>query len=368
MHFSPHRLIRAFLRQPVNMTPVWLMRQAGRYLPEYRTLREKAGDFLTLCKTPELACEITLQPINRFALDGAIIFSDILTIPDAMGLGLTFAQNEGPQFLHPVRQLADIQKLPIPDPETELRYVMDTIRLVKSSLGDKLPVLGFAGSPWTLAAYMIEGRGKTDFNHARKMLHQAPECAHLLLDKLAESIILYLNAQIEAGVDAVMIFDTWGGLLTTENYRNFSLYYIKKIISKLNRHHPNIHSTHQDKQIPVILFTKHGGQWLKDMLYTHCDVIGIDWTTSISKARKTVGHAVSIQGNLDPAVLYASPAVIEYEVERTLSAFGHHTKHHSGHIFNLGHGVPQDVPVENIETLINAVHHLSKPYHHDSHD
>lgn len=353
IHFSPHRLIRAFLRQPVDMTPVWLMRQAGRYLPEYRVLREKAGDFLTLCKTPELACEITLQPLNRFSLDGAIIFSDILTIPDAMGLGLEFVHNEGPQFLRPVRQFKDIEKLPIPDPEIELRYVTDTIRLVKSSLGDKLPVLGFAGSPWTLAAYMIEGQGKTDFSQARKMLYQAPECAHLLLDKLTKSIVLYLNAQIKAGVDAVMIFDTWGGLLTTENYHAFSLYYIKKIISQLDRHG-------EDKQIPVILFTKNGGQWLKDMLYTHCDVIGIDWTTSISKARKTVGHAAAIQGNLDPAILCASPEIIENEVKKILSAFGYHR----GHVFNLGHGVPQDSPVENIKLLIDTVHHLSLPYHH----
>ncbi len=352
MHFSPHRLIRAFLRQPVDMTPVWLMRQAGRYLPEYRALRAKAGDFLTLCKTPELACEISLQPINRFALDGVIIFSDILTIPDAMGLGLEFVHNEGPQFLRPVRELKEIEKLPIPDPETELRYVMDTIRLVKSSLDNKLPVLGFAGSPWTLAAYMIEGRGKTDFSQARKMLYQAPQYAHLLLDKLAKSIVLYLNAQIKAGVDAVMIFDTWGGLLTTENYHHFSLYYIKKIISQLDRHH-------EDKQIPVILFTKNGGQWLKDMLHTHCDVVGIDWTTSISKARKIIGHAAAIQGNLDPAVLSASPEVIEHEVEKILSAFGHHR----GHVFNLGHGVPQDTPVDSVAILIDAVHRLSQTYH-----
>jgi uroporphyrinogen decarboxylase len=353
-YFSPHRLIRAFLRQPVDVTPVWLMRQAGRYLPEYRALREKAGDFLKLCKTPELACEITLQPLNRFPLDGAIIFSDILTIPDAMGLGLSIIENEGPKFLHAIKHIDDIKKLPIPDPEIELKYVLDTIRLVKSSLKDKLPVIGFAGSPWTLAAYMIEGKSGTDFSSAKKILYQSPDYLHLLLEKLSTSISLYLNSQIKAGADAVMIFDTWGGLLSTEAYHAFSLAYIKKIIDQLNHQE-------KDKKIPVILFTKHGGQWLKDMLYTHCDVIGVDWTTSLSKARKTVGHAVALQGNLDPAILYANPDCIEKEVKKILSEYGHHR----GHIFNLGHGIPKDVPVENVEALIHAVHTLSKPYHHD---
>jgi uroporphyrinogen decarboxylase len=349
---SSHRLIRAFLRQPVDMTPIWLMRQAGRYLPEYRKLREKAGDFLTLCKTPELACEITLQPLQRFDLDGAIIFSDILTIPDAMGLGLEFVHQEGPQFRMPVRQREDIEKLPIPDPEIELSYVMDTIRLVKSSLKNRLPVLGFSGSPWTLAAYMIEGRGKTEFPYARKMLYQNPGDLHLLLEKLAASITLYLNAQIKAGVDAVMIFDTWGGLLSTEKYAAFSLAYIKKIIANLN-------CCASARQIPVILFTKQGGQWLELMLTSGCHVLGIDWTCELSAAKKRVGHAAALQGNLDPLVLSSSPSIIEKEVEKILSDFGPHP----GHIFNLGHGVPQDTPFENIDILVNTVHRLSKVYH-----
>jgi len=342
-YFAKHRLIRAFLRQPVDVTPVWLMRQAGRYLPEYRKIREKAGDFLTLCKTPELACEVTLQPLARFPLDGAIIFSDILTIPDAMGLGLYFAENEGPKFLHPLKNATDIKKLGIPDPETELRYVMDAIRVTKSALHDKVPLIGFSGSPWTLATYMTE---------ARKMSYQLPESMDQLIEKLSEAVSQYLNAQIRAGVDALMIFDTWGGELTTDAYSRYSLLPIKKIISRLHREQG-------DKYIPVILFTKHGGQWLKNMLTTHCDVVGIDWTTSLSVARQQIGHAVAIQGNLDPEALYANPKIIKEEVQKMLAAFGHHR----GHIFNLGHGIPKDVPVENVAALVEYVHTLSKSYH-----
>lgn len=342
-YFAKHRLIRAFLKQPVDVTPIWLMRQAGRYLPEYRKMREKAGNFLTLCKTPELACEVTLQPLARFPLDGAIIFSDILTIPDAMGLGLYFAENEGPQFLHPLKNAADIKKLGIPDPETELRYVMDAIRLTKSALNDKVPLIGFSGSPWTLATYMTE---------ARKMSYQLPESMDQLIEKLSEAVTHYLNAQIRAGVDALMIFDTWGGELTTDAYSRYSLLPIKKIISKLQRQY-------NDKYIPVVLFTKHGGQWLKSMLTTHCDVVGIDWTTSLSLARQQIGHAVAIQGNLDPEVLYAKPKIIKEEVQKLLEAFGHH----HGHVFNLGHGISKDVPVENVAALVEYVHTLSKPYH-----
>jgi uroporphyrinogen decarboxylase len=342
-YFAQHRLIRAFLRQPVDVTPVWLMRQAGRYLPEYRKSREKAGDFLTLCKTPELACEVTLQPLARFPLDGAIIFSDILTIPDAMGLGLYFAENEGPKFLNPLKNAKDVEKLGIPDPETELRYVMEAIRLTKTSLQNKLPLIGFSGSPWTLATYMTE---------ARKMAYQAPHSMDQLIEKLSETIVLYLNAQIKAGADALMIFDTWGGELTTQAYHRYSILPIKNIIAKLNRESEYHH-------IPIVVFTKHGGQWLKKMLTMHCDVVGIDWTTSISRARKQIGHAVAIQGNIDPAVLYATPEVIEKEVEKVLAAFGHH----AGHIFNLGHGIPKDVPVENVAALVESVHTLSKKYH-----
>lgn len=342
-YFAKHRLIRAFLRQPVDVTPVWLMRQAGRYLPEYRKIREKAGDFLTLCKTPELACEVTLQPLARFPLDGAIIFSDILTIPDAMGLGLYFAENEGPKFLHPLKNAKDIEKLGIPDPESELRYVMDAIRLTKSSLHDKVPLIGFSGSPWTLATYMTE---------ARQLSYQLPHSMDQLIEKLSDAIVLYLNAQIKAGADALMIFDTWGGELTTEAYERYSLLPIKNIIERLQRDEKNHH-------IPVILFTKHGGQWLKQMLTTQCDVVGIDWTTSISLARKQIGHAVAIQGNIDPAVLYSTPETIKKEVEKVLAEFGPHP----GHVFNLGHGIPKDVPVENVAALVEHVHGLSKRYH-----
>ena len=290
---SPHRLIRAMLRQPVDVTPVWLMRQAGRYLPEYRALREKSGGFLAMCKTPEIACEITLQPVQRFPLDGAILFSDILTIPDAMGLGLNFVTNEGPCFERPLRQENDIKQLPLPDPEQELRYVMDAVRLVKKSLNQRLPLLGFAGSPWTLATYMIEGGSSDTFSKARSMLYTQPALLHQLLDKLCSAVTQYLNAQIAAGVDAVMLFDTWGGLLTTPSYREFSLLYLQKIIANLQR---QVNNT----TIPCIIFTKHGGQWLPEMANSGCDVIGVDWTTDIGRARELVGNSVALQGNCDP--------------------------------------------------------------------
>jgi len=346
-----HRLIKAFLGQPVDITPVWLMRQAGRYLPEYRALREKSGSFMTMCKTPEIATEITLQPIARFPLDGVILFSDILTIPDAMGLGLHFVQNEGPKFERPLQSANDITQLAVPDPLQELRYVMDAIQLVKKSLNDKLPLIGFAGSPWTLATYMIEGQSSDNFSKAKKMLYQQPALMHTLLSKLATATTHYLNAQIAAGVDAVMLFDTWGGILTTEAYRNFSLLYMEKIIQGLQ--HP------KDKIVPSIVFTKHGGQWLEEIAQKGCDVIGIDWTTDIGKARKLVGHQVALQGNLDPAVLYTDAQTIRSEVAKILSAFGQYP----GHAFNLGHGVLPDVPYENVGIMIDAVHELSKAYH-----
>ena len=335
-----HRLIKAFLRQPVDKTPVWLMRQAGRYLPEYRALRKKAGDFMTLCKTPELACEVTLQPLKRFPLlDGAILFSDILTIPDAMGMGLYFVENEGPKFTKMIENHHDIKNLPIPDPEHELQYVMNAVRLIKKTL-TQTPLLGFAGSPWTLATYMIA--------NAKKMLYQSPEILHELLNKLADSIILYLNAQIKAGVNAVMIFDTWGGILSTPDYKAFSLYYMKKIIAGLTRYN-------NQEKIPCIIFTKHGGQWLTDMLSTDCDAIGLDWTTDLGHARQLVGHKVALQGNVDPILLYTNPDCIYKAVKNTLASYGNYP----GHVFNLGHGVPKDVPVENVDALITAVHELS---------
>jgi uroporphyrinogen decarboxylase len=341
---SPHRLIRAFLRQSVDQTPVWLMRQAGRYLPEYRQLRAKAGGFLELAKNPELACEITLQPLKRFPLDGAIIFADILLIPDAMGLGLYFAENEGPKFKKMISHQKAIDNIIIPHPTEKLNYVLEAIKLTKKALDNKTPLIGFAGSPWTVATYIIDD--------AKKMLYQSPELLHHLLDKLAQSTVLYLNAQIDAGVDAVMIFDTWGGLLSTQDYKNISLFYIQKIISGLNTKQAN-------KIIPVIFFTKHGGQWLEQMVSTKCDVIGLDWTVDLNQARERVGHAVALQGNMDPMMLYTHPEKIKAEVEFILKSYGKNT----GHVFNLGHGIPKDVPVENVAALIEAVHALSPKYH-----
>jgi uroporphyrinogen decarboxylase len=341
---SPHRLIRAFLRQPVDKTPIWLMRQAGRYLPEYRQLRQKAGGFLDLAKNPELACEITLQPLKRFSLDGAIIFADILLIPDAMGLELYFVENEGPRFNKMISHQKDIDKIIIPEPTEKLNYVLEAIKLVKKELANKTPLIGFAGSPWTVATYIIDD--------AKKMLYQSPGLLHNLLDKLAQSTILYLNAQIDAGVDAVMIFDTWGGLLSTKDYKNFSLFYAQKIIAGLNRNQNN-------RVVPCIFFTKHGGQWLEEMVSTNCDVIGLDWTLDLAKARERVGHAVALQGNMDPMMLYTNPERIKEEVGFILKSFGKHT----GHIFNLGHGIPKDVPVENVAALVEAVHSLSPLYH-----
>lgn len=343
---SPHRLIRAFLREPVDMTPVWLMRQAGRYLPEYRETRKKAGNFLTLCKTPELACEVTLQPLQRFALDGAIIFSDILTIPDAMGLGLHFVENEGPQFSQPLKTAHDIQALKIPDPETELRYVMDAIRVTKKELHDRVPLIGFAGSPWTLATYMIEGGSSKNFSKAKKMLYESPTLMKQLLDTLAKSITLYLKAQIAAGADAVMIFDTWGGTLSTEAYLEFSLSYMQQIVSELDK--------------PSIIFTKNGGQWLEAMADSGANVIGLDWTTNIGTARKRIGNKVALQGNLDPSILYASPECIREECKKILTSYGNHP----GHIFNLGHGILPDVPFEHVSVLVDTVHELSKTRTH----
>lgn len=340
------RLIRALLRQPVDYTPVWIMRQAGRYLPEYRAVRSKAGDFLTLCKTPELACEVTLQPIKRFNLDAAILFSDILTIPDAMGLGLYFAEGEGPCFRNPVRSREDIDKLPIPDPENELRYVCDAVRLCKRELHNKIPLLGFSGSPWTLATYMVEGGASKDFRVIKSLLYREPHLLHQLLTKLAMAVTDYLNAQIAAGVDAVMLFDTWGGILTATDYQQFSLVYMKKIIAGL-------------KKVPVILFTKNGGQWLEAMAASGCTAIGLDWMTDIQHARAQIGSKVALQGNLDPAVLYAKPDRIREEVAIILEKYGNG----SGHVFNLGHGIAQDVPPEHVQVLVDAVHELSRKYH-----
>jgi uroporphyrinogen decarboxylase len=346
------RLIRALLRQPVDVTPVWIMRQAGRYLPEYRKTREQAGDFMTLCKTPELACEVTLQPLKRFPLDAAILFSDILTIPDAMGLGLSVLEKQGPRFERPVRTLADIQNLPMPDPERELRYVMDAVRLISRELDGKVPLIGFAGSPWTIGTYMIEGGSSKEYTLAKGMMYAKPASLHLLLAKLAESITQYLNAQIAAGVNVVMIFDSWGGVLSADCYREFSLQYMHTIVA-------GIKPGPKGNKIPVILFTKGGGLWVDQIAQTGCEAIGVDWTVDIGQVRQQVGDTVAIQGNLDTAVLYSNPETIRQQVARVLDSYGHG----HGHIFNLGHGIHPGIDPENVAALVDAVHELSQKYH-----
>ena len=350
----PHndRLLRAIAQQPVDVTPVWLMRQAGRYLPEYRQVRQQAGSFLTLCKTPELACEVTLQPLKRYPLDAAIIFSDILTIPDAMGLGLHFAEGVGPTFERPIRSRRDVDGLRVPDPGTDLVYVLDAIRLVQKELAAKVPLIGFCGSPWTMAAYMVEGRANPGFPLIRQLTKEDPTLLHALLETLAKSVSLHLCAQIHAGVQVVMIFDTWGGMLDDKDYQEFSLHYVKQAIAAIKQ------NTAEHK-VPIILFTRAGNQWLEKMARAGCDVIGVDWGVALGDARRRVGATVALQGNIDPAFLYQSPEEIRQAVAGILAAYGHG----SGHIFNLGHGVPQDVSPDNVGVLIDAVHELSRPYH-----
>ena len=349
---NEHRLIRALFRQPVDRTPVWIMRQAGRYLPEYREVRQNAGDFLTLCKTPELACSVTLQPLARFPLDAAIIFSDILTIPDAFKMGLSFKEGEGPCFERPISSIKDIENLPTIDPEIELKYVMDAIRMVKQELKGKVPLIGFAGSPWTIATYMIEGQSSKTFSKIKKWMYREPFALKQLLAHLSVTIAEYLNAQIKAGADVIMIFDTWGGVLSPDDYLNFSLCYMEEIIKNMRRHH-------NGKPIPIILFTKGVGQNLFSMACSGCDALGLDWTLSLDRARQLIGHKVALQGNLDPAVLYADKKYIEREVKRLLEQFGAGP----GHIFNLGHGIYPDVDPENVSVMIEAVHSMSVKYH-----
>ena len=344
--------IRALLKQPVDYTPVWMMRQAGRYLPEYRAIREKAGSFLALCTNPELACEVTLQPLRRFDFDAAILFSDILTIPDAMGLGLYFTEGEGPRFKYPVRTVADIDKLPVPDPEGELRYVMDAVRLIRQELQGRVPLIGFSGSPWTLATYMIEGGGSKSFQKAKGLMYEQPKQLHIMLGKLALSVAAYLNAQIAAGAQAVMLFDTWGGMLTTEDYAEFSLRYAKQVRALLK-------TDHNGHRIPTILFTKGGGQWLETMLDAGYDALGLDWQTDIQQARSRVGAQVALQGNMDPVALYAEPDYIIAKVKAILAKFGAG----SGHVFNLGHGILPDINPEHVKAMVDAVHQYSPDYH-----
>lgn len=342
--------LRALRRQPVERTPLWIMRQAGRYLPEYRETRARAGDFLSLCKNPELACDVTLQPLQRFNLDAAILFSDILTIPDAMGLGLSFVEGEGPCFQRPIRDVVSIENLEVPKASDSLAYVMNAVRLIRREMPTELPLIGFAGSPWTLACYMVEGSSSRDFKRILKLIYTQSEAAHLLLHKLALAVADYLIEQIKAGVNAVMLFDTWGGILTTENYQSYSLHYMQQIIKKIKSIYP---------EMPVIVFTKGGGLWLEKMLSTGCDALGLDWTCDLGEARARVGNAVALQGNLDPAVLLSSKACIRQEVKKVLASFGHG----SGHIFNLGHGITPDVPPEHVAALVEAVQEYSTYYH-----
>ncbi|MDP2180608.1 uroporphyrinogen decarboxylase [Methylicorpusculum sp.] len=344
--------IRALLRQPVDRTPVWMMRQAGRYLPEYRQVRDRAGSFMGLCTNPELACEVTLQPLDRFKFDAAILFSDILTVPDAMGLGLYFSEGEGPIFERPIKTAADVDQLPIPDPEQELRYVIDAVRLIRTTLQGRVPLIGFSGSPWTLATYMVEGRSSKSFQKIKTFMYEQPATVHKLLDKLAQSVALYLNAQIAAGAQAVMLFDTWGGMLTTEDYLEFSLYYAKQVLAQLNT---NV----AGQKIPTILFTKGGGLWLEDMAETGYDALGLDWQTDIHAARARVGNQVALQGNMDPISLYASPEVIREKVKAILAGYGTG----SGHVFNLGHGILPDVPPDHVKAMVDAVHEFSPAFH-----
>jgi len=346
------RLLRALLREPVDMTPVWMMRQAGRYLPEYRATRRKAGDFLSLCKNPQLACEVTLQPLERYPLDAAILFSDILTIPDAMGLGLYFGEGEGPKFERPLRSKADVDALGVLDPEDDLGYVMDAVRVIRRELDGRVPLIGFSGSPWTLATYMVEGGSTKNFARSKGMMFDQPAIMHALLGKLADSVVSYLNAQVAAGAQALMIFDTWGGVLTPHDYEAFSLAYMRRIVEGLTKEADG-------RRVPVILFTKGGAQWLDRMADSGCDALGVDWTISLADARRLVRDKVALQGNMDPCLLYASEERIRQEVARILESYGSGV----GHVFNLGHGIHPDIDPAKPAAMVDAVHELSAAYH-----
>jgi len=347
-------LIRALLRQPTEYTPIWLMRQAGRYLPEYNQTRSRAGSFLGLCKNPGYATEVTLQPLARFELDAAILFSDILTVPDAMGLGLYFAEGEGPKFERPLRDEWAIRDLAVPDPGAELRYVLDAVSEIRRALGGSVPLIGFAGSPYTLACYMVEGGASDDFRTIKTMLYARPDLLHRILEVNAQAVTHYLNAQIEAGAQAVMIFDTWGGSLSHAAYREFSLAYMQRIIAGLKREHAGA-------RIPAVVFTKGCGNWLEDIAATGCDAVGLDWGVDIGGARARIGDRVALQGNLDPAVLFAPAEVVQREAEKTLAAFGFG----DGHVFNLGHGISQFTPPDAVKILVDCVHQSSLRYHRD---
>ncbi|HTI18382.1 MAG TPA: uroporphyrinogen decarboxylase [Trinickia sp.] len=352
--FLNDTFLRALLRQPTEYTPIWLMRQAGRYLPEYNATRERAGSFLGLAKNPEYATEVTLQPLERYPLDAAILFSDILTIPDAMGLGLSFAAGEGPRFARPVRNEADVARLAVPDIGATLGYVTDAVREIRRALTDgqgrqRVPLIGFSGSPWTLACYMVEGGGSDDFRTVKSMLYTRPDLMHRILEINAQAVTAYLNAQIEAGAQAVMIFDTWGGALADGAFQQFSLDYIERVARGVKREHDGA-------RVPLITFTKGGGQWLEAVAATGVDAVGVDWTVDLSRARERVGSHVALQGNLDPTVLFAPPATIRAEARAVLERFGNHP----GHVFNLGHGISQFTPPEHVAELVDEVHRASR--------
>jgi uroporphyrinogen decarboxylase len=351
-HLKNDTFLRALMRQPTEYTPVWMMRQAGRYLPEYNETRKRAGSFLGLCKSPDYATEVTLQPLARFPLDAAILFSDILTVPDAMGLGLYFAEGEGPKFERPLRNEWEIRDLIVPDPVEHLGYVIDAVASIRKALAGSVPLIGFSGSPWTLATYMVEGQGGTDFLIIKKMAYERPDLLHHILDITAQSVTSYLNAQIEAGAQAVMIFDSWGGALSHAAYREFSLAYMERIVSGLTR-------DREGRVVPRIVFTKGGGLWLESMAAIGADALGLDWTIDIGEARKRVGDQVALQGNFDPAILLSNEQAIEREVANILASYGSG----NGHVFNLGHGITQFTPPENAGCMIEAVHKLSRQYH-----
>ena len=345
-------LLRALLRQPTSRTPLWIMRQAGRYLPEYRATRAEAGDFMSLCRNPDLACEVTMQPLRRYALDAAILFSDILTVPDAMGLGLYFVAGEGPKFKNPLQTADAIRGLRVPDVEKELGYVFDAVRTIRRELNGKVPLIGFAGSPFTCGTYMVEGGSSREFPIIKGLAKEAPEVLDELMDKVAETTTEYLNAQIEAGAQAVQIFDTWGAALEPDDFRRFSLASMQKIVDGLTREKDG-------RTIPVILFTKGAGPLLRDLADTGCDALGVDWTTDLAQAREYVQDKVALQGNLDPATLCESPEAIREGVARTLASYGNGP----GHVFNLGHGITPDIDPDNLGVLVDAVHELSPQYH-----
>lgn len=350
------RFIRALLRQPVDKTPIWIMRQAGRYLPEYRELRAQAGDFMALCTNPELACEVTLQPLRRFDLDAAILFSDILTIPDAMGLGLYFVTGEGPKFKNPVSTLAEIKKLAVPDMGGELKYVTDAVSKIRTALDGSVPLIGFTGSPWTLATYMVEGGPSKNYSKVKGLRYQDPKAMHALLDILADACIDYLNAQIEAGAQAVQIFDSWGGVLTTADYQEFSLQYMHKIIAGL-------HKEYDGQKIPLIMFTKGGAQWLDTMVdcadSSRPDALGLDWTYSIDQAKQRVGNQVALQGNMDPCALYGSDENLQSAAKSVINDFYKSDSSSIGHVFNLGHGIHPGIDPDKVKVLVDTVHEHS---------